>query len=69
MESTTNTMLAQFAAGLVHFEDYKRCKVMGDLLGVEDVTKPPPFDHRAALFLYRLLAEFRTVRIIIPRYC
>ena len=62
MESTTSAMLAQFAAGLVHFADYKRCKVLGDLLGVDDVTKPPPHDHRAALFLYRFLAELRTVR-------
>lgn len=63
MESTTSAMLAQFAAGLVHFADYKRCKVIGDLLGVDDVTKPPPHDHRAALFLYRFLAELRTVRV------
>lgn len=56
-------MLAQFAAGLVHFKDYKRCQVLGDLLGVDDVTKPPPHDHRAALFLYRFLAELRTVSI------
>lgn len=54
-------MLAQFAAGLVHFADYKRCKVLGDLLGVDDPTTGPPFDHRSALFLYRFLAELRTV--------
>ncbi|CAM9820955.1 unnamed protein product, partial [Laminaria digitata] len=59
MESTTSAMLAQFAAGLAHFSDYKRCKVLGDLLGVDDVTKPPPHDHRAALFMYRFLAELR----------
>ena len=62
-------MLAQFAAGLVHFADYKRCKVLGDLLGVDDVTKPPPHDHRAALFLYRFLAELRTVRNGINASC
>lgn len=62
MENTTNVMLAQFSAGLVHFADYKRCKVLGDLLGVDDPTTGPPLDHRAALFLYRLLAELRTVR-------
>lgn len=61
MENTTNLMLAQFAAGLVHFADYKRCKVLGDLLGVDDPTTGPPFDHRSALFLYRFLAELRTV--------
>lgn len=61
MENTTNLMLAQFAAGLVHFADYKRCKVLGDLLGVDDPTRGPPLDHRAALFLYRLLSELRTV--------
>lgn len=61
MENTTNLMLGQFAAGLVHFADYKRCKVLGDLLGVDDPTTRPPLDHRAALFLYRLLAELRTV--------
>lgn len=62
MENTTNLMLAQFTAGLVHFADYKRCKVMGDLLGVDDPTRGPPLDHRSALFLYRLLAELRSVR-------
>lgn len=62
MEITTHTMLAQFAAGLAHFVDYKRCKVLGELLGVDDVAKPPPLDHRAAAFLFRLLAELRTVR-------
>lgn len=65
MENTTNLMLAQFAAGLVHFADYKRCKVVGDLLGVDDPTTGPPFDHRAAFFLYRLLAELRTVSVSI----
>ncbi|CAM9185901.1 unnamed protein product [Ectocarpus fasciculatus] len=63
MENTTNLMLAQFAAGLVHFADYKRCKVLGDLLGVDDPTTGPPFDHRSALFLYRFLAELRTVGV------
>lgn len=63
MENTTTLMLAQFAAGLVHFADYKRCKVVGDLLGVDDPTRGPTFDHRAAFFLYRLLAELRTVRL------
>lgn len=62
MESTTNAMLAQFAAGLVHFSDYKRCNVLGDLLGVDDVTKPPPLDHRSARFLFKFLAELRSVR-------
>ncbi len=62
MENTTNLMLAQFTAGLIHFADYKRCKVIGDLLGVDDPTRGPPLDHRSALFLYRLLAELRTVR-------
>lgn len=62
MESTTGTMLAQFAAGLVHYADYKRCKVVGDLLGADDISRPPPLDHRAALFLYRFLAELRSVR-------
>lgn len=65
MENTTNLMLAQFAAGLVHFADYKRCKVVGDLLGVNDPTTGPLFDHRTAFFLYRLLAELRTVCISI----
>lgn len=64
MENTTNLMLAQFAAGLVHFADYKRCKVLGDLLGVDDPTTGPALDHRAALFLYRLLAELRTVQSV-----
>lgn len=64
MEATTNAMLAQFAAGLVHFSDYKRCKVIGDLLGVEDVTKPPPLGHRSALFLFKFLAELRSVSTI-----
>ncbi|CAN0066224.1 unnamed protein product, partial [Pylaiella littoralis] len=63
MENTTNLMLAQFAAGLVHFADYKRCKVVGDLLGVDDPTTGPLFDHRTAFFLYRLLAELRTVGV------
>ncbi|CBJ30787.1 hypothetical protein Esi_0215_0030 [Ectocarpus siliculosus] len=63
MENTTNLMLAQFAAGLVHFADYKRCKVLGDLLGVDDPATGPPFDHRSALFLYRFLAELRTVGV------
>lgn len=61
MESTTNAMLAQFVAGLMHFTDYKRCKVLGDLLGVDDVTQPPLLDHHSALFLFRLLAELRSV--------
>lgn len=65
MENTTNLMLAQFAAGLVHFADYKRCKVIGDLLGVYDPTRGPLLDHRAAFFLYRLLAELRTVSFTI----
>ncbi|CAM9635421.1 unnamed protein product, partial [Ectocarpus sp. 12 AP-2014] len=63
MENTTNLMLAQFAAGLVHFADYKRCKVLGDLLGVDDPTTGPPFDHRSALFLYQFLAELRRVGV------
>lgn len=65
-------MLAQFSAGLVHFADYKRCKVLGDLLGVDDPTTGPVLDHRAALFLYRLLAELRAVciprRYLVPDY-
>lgn len=55
-------MLAQFAAGLIHFSDYKRCKLLGDMLGVNDVTKPPPLDHRSARFLFKFLAELRAVR-------
>ncbi|CAM9184202.1 unnamed protein product, partial [Hapterophycus canaliculatus] len=43
--------------------DYKRCKVLGDLLGVDDPTSGPPLDHRAALFLYRLLSELRTIGV------
>lgn len=61
VESTTSSMLAQFAAGLAHFTEYKRCKVMGDLLGVSDVTKPPRLDYRATTFLCRLVAELRNV--------